>query len=107
MENRGAYSASNTGTKAEVSAVPVRIGSIILYNTTAAVAYLQIFCTPAASVTVGTTAPNWVIPMPATGGLTLTFPDGWSLGGTGLTIAATTTRTGSTGATTDVFFTVG
>lgn len=107
MECRGAYSAQVNATKAEVSAVPVRIGGLVLKNTTAGDAYVQMFDLPSASVTVGTTAPRHVIPLLSSGGLTLSIPDGWFLGGSGLTIACTTTRTGSTNAAVDVFLITG
>ena len=106
-EGRSEYSAAVTSTKAEVSAVPVRILGIVLLNNAAAATYLQMFFQPASGVTVGTTAPDHVIPMPTSGGIALSFPDGWFLGGSGLTLASTTTRTGSTTATTDVSLIMG
>lgn len=77
--------------------------TVIAYNTTAAVAYLQIFYKAAASVTLGTTVPDAVIPIPASGGIGV--DTGWHInsGAAGVSIAATTTRTGLTGATCDVF----
>lgn len=95
------YSAAVTGTKAQVSAVPVNIGAYQLLNNAAAPTYLQVFYKLAADVTVGTTAADVVIPLPTSGGATLFFDDGWLTRGP-LTLAATTTRTGSTTATVDV-----
>lgn len=95
------YSASVTGTKAQVSAVPVNIGAYHILNNAAAISYVQCFYALAADVTVGTTVPNVVIPLPASGGATLNFEGGWLTRGP-LTLAVTTTRTGSTTATADV-----
>lgn len=96
------YSASVTGTKAQVSAVPVDIGAYHMLNNAAAISYVQVFYKLAADVTVGTTAPDVVIPLPTSGGATLNFEGmGWRTRGA-LTLAATTTRTGSTTATVDV-----
>jgi hypothetical protein len=107
-EARQKYSASVNATKAEVDANnAVRVFGIVLLNNVAAIGYLQMFFKPAASVTVGTTTPDMVIPLPSSGGLTLSFPDGWLLGGSGLTLAGTTTRTGSTNNAIDVVLVMG
>jgi hypothetical protein len=96
------YSAAVTGTKAEVSAVPVDIGGYHILNNAAAISYVQVFYKLAADVTVGTTAPDFVIPLPASGGATINFAGkGWRTRGP-LTLACTTTRTGSSTATADV-----
>ena len=92
------YSAQVGGTKAEVHGKAATIYGIALLNETAAVAYLQLFKRASADVTVGTTAPDLSLGLPANGGLTLSFPRGFILGGEGLTVAGTTTRAGSTGA---------
>lgn len=98
------YSAQVGSTVATVSQTPSIIGNIVLLNTTAAVAYLQIFWLAAGSVTLGTTVPNVVIPLPASGGIALDYGDqGWLTRGTGAwSIAGTTTRTGNTQALIDV-----
>lgn len=97
------FQASVTGTKVEASAVPVDIGAYHLLNNAAAISYLQVFFLRSTDVTVGTTTPNVVIPLPASGGATLNFEGaGWRTRGAGLTLACTTTRTGSTTATCDV-----
>ena len=92
-------------TAVQVSAVPVDIGAYQILNTTAAIAYIQVFYKLAADVTLGTTAPDFVIPLPASGGATLNFSgSGWrtragSVAGVaspGLTIAATTSPSNST-----------
>ncbi len=67
-------------------------------NTTAAIAYVQVFNALSANVTLGVTVPDWVIPVPANG-TTGAGSNGWIpvsiLHATGITIACTTTRTGS------------
>lgn len=74
-----------------------------LFNTTAAVAYVQIFNVASGSVALGTTAPTMSIGIPASGGVTVNFDKGIAFG-TAISFACTTTRTGSTGATCDVNF---
>lgn len=74
-----------------------------LFNTTAAVAYVQIFNVAAGSVTLGTTAPTMSIGIPASGGATVNFDKGIAFG-TAMSYACTTTRAGLTGATCDVNF---
>lgn len=74
---------------------------ITAYNVSASLLYLQVFNNTAASVTVGTTAPDMVFPIPTQGdtngaGFVLSVPNGIAMG-TGITLAATTTATGSTG----------
>ena len=75
---------------------------IDIQNTTAAVAYLQIFNKRAADVTLGTTAPTYAFGVPASGHITIPMPEGLYLGGGGMSVAGTTTRTGSTGAAVDI-----
>lgn len=97
-KTRSLYSASVAGTKAEVIATDVDIAGYHLLNETAAVAYVQVFYKLAAAVTVGTTTPDVVIPLPASGGATMKFEGkGWRIP-TALTLAATTTSGGATGA---------
>ena len=82
---------------------PIDIAIAELANTTAAIAYLQVFWKAAADVTLGTTAPDVVIGLPASGGAVLHFEgEGWHTGGTAWSFAGTTTRTGSTQALVDV-----
>lgn len=65
-----------------------------VYNPNTAYAYVQIFDVATGSVTVGTTVPDYVVPVPALGSATEDFavPLGFS---TAITYAATTTATGS------------
>lgn len=70
-------------------------------NLTAAVLYLQIYNATAASVTVGTTTPDLTFPLATQGdtngaGFTFAIPNGIAFG-TAITIACTTTITGSSG----------
>lgn len=71
-----------------------------LVNTTGTTAYLQIFKQPAAGVTLGTTTPDWVIRLAANESIERAFvmPTDLGPGATGISIAGTTTPTGSTGA---------
>jgi|SRR5206468_4780005 len=78
---------------------PIRIQAVALLNTTAAVAFLQMFENIAANVVLGTTVPDMSIGLPASGGISFPIPDGWLMGGlNGLSIAGTTTSTGAVGA---------
>lgn len=70
-----------------------------IINTTGAAAYLQIFNAPAASVTLGTTAPAWVVPLAANESQLIALPFPLEFGGSGLSIAGTTTPTGNSAAT--------
>lgn len=79
--------------------VPTYIGVLVATNTTAAAAYIQIFYKASGSVTLGTTVADAVIPLPASGGVSIPFPDcGWLTSGTSWSVAGTTTATGSTAA---------
>jgi hypothetical protein len=69
-----------------------------LVNTTAAVAYLQFFDIPAASVVLGTTVPKWVIRLSANETTNPSDTAELAFRGTGLSIAGTTTPTGAVGA---------
>ena len=107
MANQGAVdhliSAEVAGTAVAMSNVPTYIDTIELMNTTAAVAYLQVFWVASGSVTPGTTVPDVVIGLPASGGAVLHFEgEGWKTRGTAWSAIATTTRTGSTGAAVSV-----
>ena len=93
------FSAATSGTKVELSTVEQDIVGYHLVNETAALAYVQVFYRLASEVTVGTTTPDVVIPLPASGGATMQFTDkGWRTRGTGLTIASTTTSSGAVSA---------
>lgn len=91
-------SSAITGTVIAGSTVPTDIALIEVGNTTAAIAYIQIFWLAAGDVTLGTTAANVTFAVPASGGVVLSFNVGWQTGGTAWSMASTTTATGSTGA---------
>lgn len=76
-------------------------------NTTAAVAYLQIFFKPSASVTVGTTVPDLSIRMAANeSSAWIVLPSGLgTTAGTGITLAGTTTAGGAVAAALSVILT--
>lgn len=66
-----------------------------IYNASNAVAYVQCFdqATPT-DVSLGTTAPTWVIPVPTVASVSLALPQAVVFA-KGLQVAATTTATGS------------
>jgi len=94
--------AAVTGAAVAIKGTIGQIYSLHMANTTAATAWLQLFCLPFGSVTLGTTAPNASFFLPTNAGAgfvaDLTFPTGICAGGTGLSVAGTTTATGNTGA---------
>ncbi len=72
-----------------------QLGKMLCYNPNATVAYVQIFNIASGSVTLGSSTPVDVVPVPATlnGGFTMPFPG--EQFGTAISYAATTTATGS------------
>ena len=97
------FNAAVAGTKVAVSSARIGVGTIHLLNTTAAVAYLQVFDLPSGSVTVGTTAAKFVLGVPASAAISV--PLDVTLAG-GCTLAGTTTAAGSTGAALAVTMTI-
>jgi hypothetical protein len=87
---------SNTATAVKTSAGQV-YGWSIGNAANASPVYVQLFNKATGSVTLGTTAPDWVIEVPANGGSNMP-PNVLALAahGTAITIAVTSTRTGST-----------
>lgn len=101
------FTQSLTSTKAQVKGSAGTLYGITAVNNGSALAYIQVFNKASASVTVGTTAPDYVVPVPApsSGTAGAGIREEYALGmafGTGITVACTTTRTGSTSATCDV-----
>ena len=101
------FSQSLTSTKAQVKGSGGTIYGITAVNNGTAIAYIQVFNKASASVTVGTTTPDYVIPVPApsSGSNGAGIREEYALGlnfGTGITVACTTTRTGASSATCDV-----
>jgi len=88
-------------TKTTVKAGKGQLHNLVLQNTTAAKAYLQCFNKLAADVTVGTTVPDFVIPLAASVSQSFPFPMPIDFS-IGLVIAGMTTATGNTGAAIDV-----
>ncbi len=95
------FSASVNATKQQVKGTAGQLYGYHILNTTSAIAYMQVFDKASASVTVGTTVADYIIPLPASGGATIEISTGIAHA-TGITIACTTTRTGSTNAACDV-----
>lgn len=97
------YQSALSSTKAQIKGSAGKFGGYInLYNPNTAVTYIQVFNKASASVTVGSTAPDFVITLPGLATASGTGTDrnleitmGVAMG-TGITIAATTTATGST-----------
>lgn len=89
---------SNTAlsnTKQAAVTVAATFGGYMWYNPNSSVTYIQIWDVASASVTVGTTAPTYVLSLPATSAANLEISNGIKHA-TAITIAATTTPTGST-----------
>ena len=92
-----------TDTIAANAAVAVKASSAILYNVemdntaNGASSYLKLYNLAAASVSVGTTVPDWVCMCPASVSRTFTIPTGLTFG-TALSYCATTAG-GTSGST--------
>lgn len=84
-----------TNTKVAVKASAGTFGGYMVYNPNSAQIYIQVFDVASGSVTLGTTTPTYVIPIPATSGANVEFTNGINHA-TAITLAATTTATGST-----------
>jgi hypothetical protein len=89
------YQSALTNTKVAVKASAGNLYGYHIYNPNTSVVYIQIFNLASASVTLGTTTPTMVLVVPANGWLELMFPVPISFG-TAITLAATTTASGST-----------
>lgn len=96
-----------TETETEVVEGPCEVSKIECWNLDTGNRFLQCFDADADDVTVGTTTPDWIVLIPAGDGAadygvgTDDFPAGLVFRNQ-LTIAVTTTPTGSTGPTNDV-----
>lgn len=84
-----------SNTKVAVYASAGVLGGYMFFNPAAAVTYIQVFDVASAGVTVGTTTPTYVIPIPAGGGANLEILKGIKHA-TAITVAATTSPTNST-----------
>ncbi len=83
-----------TSTKAQIKGSAGNFGGYMIYNPNSTAYYVQVWDLASASVTVGTTAPTYVITVPATSGANLEISNGINHA-TGITVAFTTTPTGS------------
>ena len=82
-------------TEEEVKGSAGQIYWIHAMNLAATKRFLKIYSAPAASVTVGSTTPVMTLPLPTQGdangaGFFMAIPNGIAIGGTGLSVAATT-----------------
>jgi hypothetical protein len=91
-------SQTNLTATATVSGGAGKFGGYMFYNSNSSAAYVQVFDTTGA-VTLGTTPPTFVVPIPAAAGANLEFASGIAMA-SGIKIAATTTATGATTVTT-------
>jgi hypothetical protein len=96
----GGYSVSssvltNTVVNIGTANTPGVVSGWYIYNSNNVVTYVQFFNTGSAAVTIGTTAPAYSIGIPALSAANLMSPTGIAHT-TAISIAATTTRTGST-----------
>lgn len=89
------YTAALVATKVAVNAAAGNLYGFHIYNPNTVVIYVQLFNVASASVTLGTTAPTSVIVVPAGGWADSSYPVPITFG-TALTVAATTTASGST-----------
>jgi hypothetical protein len=87
-------SQTSLSTTATVSGAAGKFGGYMFFNPNNTVAYIQVFDMTGA-VTLGTTSPTFVIPLPAGGAANVEFTIGIGLTN-GIKIAATTTATGAT-----------
>jgi hypothetical protein len=96
---------AQTTTKKAVKASAGTFGGYYAYNPNASAAYIQVFDVASASVTLGTTPPDLVFAIPATSAANLEITNGVNMA-TAMTLACTTTATGSTAPTTGLDLTL-
>jgi hypothetical protein len=84
-----------TNTVVSIKASAGQFGGYMFNNPNAGVAYIQIFNVVSGSVTLGTTTPTYVIPIPGAASANVEFTIGIAHG-TAISAAVTTTATGST-----------
>ncbi len=96
-------------TKSAVKASAGTMHSIIIDNTAnGAASFVKLYDVASGSVTVGTTAPDWIFKVPASTKRSITFMDGGIAFATALTAACVTAggTAGTTGPTSDVDVTI-
>jgi hypothetical protein len=96
---------AQTTTKKAVKASAGTLGGYYAYNPNASVAYIQVFDVASGSVTLGSTAPDLVFGIPAGSAANLEFTNGVNMA-TAITLACTTTATGSTAPSTGLDLTI-
>lgn len=96
------FNAAVAATKVVVNSRECLIHGLVVVNQTAAEAFLQVFDALTANVTVGTTAPDWVIPIPASGGVVIPLSSVGFQHLKGVIIAGCTSPTNNVGAALDV-----
>jgi hypothetical protein len=96
---------AQTTTKKVVKASPGTFGGYYAYNPNASVAYIQVFDAASASVTLGSTAPDLVFAIPPTSAANLEITNGVNMANA-MTLACTTTATGSTAPSTGLDLTL-
>jgi len=88
-------------TKAQVKGSAGVLGPMIITNEDTTVNFVQIFDAASASVTVGTTVPDWTLEIPPLSAMVIPADCGMNMAN-GITVAATTTRGGNTANTNGV-----
>jgi hypothetical protein len=96
------FKAAVAGVAVAVKATPCQLHGWQIVNQTGAEAFVQVFDALQASVTVGTTVPDYVIPLPASGGAVVPLGKVGLRHDVGLTIACTTSPSNNVGAACDV-----
>ena len=91
------YAALSGLSATDVKATVGSLGYALCYNPNSSVVFVQVFNVVHGSVSLGSTAPATIVPLTATttSGFALPYGSGLSLGGSGISVAATTTATGS------------
>lgn len=100
ISSGGATQTVKTNVNATVQNVKVSAGTLyglLLTNTTAAAAFVQVFDVTSGSITVGTTPPSQMHLVPAGSSMLLSFPAVGVAFLTAINVASTTTATGNTG----------
>lgn len=106
--NTGLTAFSNTAlsnTKTAVKASAGKVYGWMVHNPSAATAFIQVWNVAIGSITVGTTAPTWTIPLPAGASANVMSARGVTHS-TEINVAATTTATGSTAPATALVVTI-
>jgi len=103
------YQDTNVGaTVNTIKATGATLFSMVIDNTSnTAITYVKFFFVAAGSVTLGTTGPDWIVPIPSSKKITVPLPDGPAYP-TALSYAAVTTNgtAGTTAPTNPVVLTV-